>query len=146
MAEDVKPIIGHLEAFSETGTEGTHWSLYEDGKEGYDGLHAVNKGDLLRVFNDESRKTVLWEGTIDFDYDANKTDLRKKTRERENSGDLPAGISSIMRPGITVQWVDNIGTVHGVQKGTNAEAWAEMFLNEKPAELIPAKKVEAPKA
>lgn len=131
MAEEVKTIVGHLEAFSETGTEGTHWSFYEDGKEGYDGLHPLKKGDLLRVFNDEARTQLIWEGKVDLDYDANKVDLKEKHQE------MGSPFSGRLRSGITVQWVESIGTVHGVQKGADPDTWAEMFLNEKPATLTP---------
>lgn len=107
---------GKLEAFSEQGTEGTVWSFYEDGKTGYDGLHCLEKGDVLRVFNDAARKEPLWQGVIDFEYDSNK-------QKRAMIGE--------------VQWLDNVGTVHGVQKGVDGKVWGDMFVAEKPAILIP---------
>jgi hypothetical protein len=119
MSRDAAPsrvLKGRLEAFSEQGSEGTHWSFYEDGKTGYDGLHCLEKGDVLRVFNDAAHKDLLWQGTIDFDYDSHK-------QQRALIGHR--------------QWLDNVGTVHGVQKGIEADKWADMFLSGKPAVLVP---------
>jgi hypothetical protein len=117
-AQEKKPLPrilrGRLEAFSEQGSEGTHWSFYQDGKTGYDGLFPLEKGDVLRVFNDEARKDEIWRGEIDFDYEIAKKPFF----------------------GGQVQRVDNIGTVHGVQKGEDPEKWAQMFIDAKPAVLI----------
>jgi len=107
---------GRLEIFSEQGSEGSHWSFYEDGKTGYDGLHALEKGDVLRVFNDAARNELLWQGEVDFDYTSEK-------QRRPFIGD--------------VQWLDKVGTVHGLQKGVDKDVWADMFLAEKPAVLVP---------
>ncbi|MBI1215137.1 MAG: hypothetical protein GC185_04870 [Alphaproteobacteria bacterium] len=105
---------GRLEAFSEQGTEGTIWCFYEDGKTGYDALFPLEKGDVLRVFNDAARKDEVWKGVIDFDYEVAKKPFF----------------------GGHVQRVENIGTVHGVQKREDPENWAQMFIDEKPAILI----------
>jgi hypothetical protein len=107
---------GRLEIFSEQGSEGSHWSFYEDGKTGYDGLHALEKGDVLRIFNDAARSELLWQGEVDFDYTSEK-------QRRPLIGD--------------VQWLDKVGTVHGLQKGVDKDVWADMFLAEKPAVLVP---------
>lgn len=107
---------GRLEIFSEQGSEGAHWSFYEDGKTGYDGLHVLEKGDVLRVFNDAARRELLWQGTVDFDHDSEK-------QPRPLIGE--------------VQWLDKVGTVHGLQKGIDKNDWADMFLAEKPAVLVP---------
>jgi hypothetical protein len=117
----VVELKGKLVAFSETGTEGTVWAFQEDGKsDGYDGLHFLKPGDLLSVFNKSSSKKPIWKGSVDFDYDKNKQPLPT----------MP------VRTALTVQWVDNIGTVRGIQKGVAPEKWAKMFLAEKPARLI----------
>ena len=121
MPQDAVPsriLKGRLEAFSEQGSEGTHWSFYEDGKTGFDGLRPLEKGDVLRVFNDAARQQEILKVIIDFDFES-----RKKP--------LP------LAPHITVQRIDSIGTVHGVQKRVDADTWAQMFLDEKPAILIP---------
>jgi hypothetical protein len=107
---------GRLEIFSEQGSEGSHWSFYEDGKTGYDGLHALEKGDVLRIFNDAARSELLWQGEIDFDHNSEK-------QHRPLIG--------------AVQWLDKVGTVHGLQKGVDKDVWADMFLAEKPAVLVP---------
>jgi hypothetical protein len=110
-------LTGHLEVFSETGTEGTVWAFHEDGKEGMDGLHILKPGDLLSVFNDAAQKKKIWKGVVDFDYEKNKQPLP-------------------LLPSLTVQWIKTVGTVHGLQKGVAPQKWAKMFLEEKPAQLI----------
>lgn len=119
MTREVSPsrvLKGRLEIFSEQGTEGAHWSFYEDGQTGYDALHVLEKGDVLRVFNDAARTELLWQGKIDLDHQSG----------RES------------RPFVgSVQWLDKIGTVHGLQKGIDPAQWAEMFLGTKPAVLVP---------
>lgn len=109
---------GKLELFYETGMEHVAWSFYEEEQEGYDGLHCLEKGDMLRVFNDAARTDLLWQGTIDFEYDSHK-------QKRAMIGE--------------VQWLDNVGTVQGIQKGVDAKEWGELFRKEKPAILIPKK-------
>jgi len=115
---------GTLVAFWEQGSEGTHWAFQEDGKsgpkadgQGFDGLHFLKPGDLLSVFNKSSSKKPIWKGEVDLDY-------------KKNIQPLP------LWPSLRAQWVDNIGSVHGIQKDVVPEKWAKMFLDEKPARLI----------
>ena len=112
----VETLHGRLEAFMETGSDGHHWAFHEDGKDGHDGLHFLKGGDVLRVFNDAAHKDKTWEGKIDLDLEAE----RKPNR----------------LTGIPAQWIDTLGTVHGVQKGVAPETWAQMFIDGKPATLI----------
>ncbi len=110
-------LTGHLTAFSETGSEGHHWAFEEDGKQGYDGLHFLDDGDILTVFNDAAQKKSIWKGKVNLDH---KKDVQP----------LPTC------PSLSGQWVKNIGTVHGLQRDIAPEKWAKMFLDEKPAQLI----------
>lgn len=48
-----------MEAFSETGTEGTHWCLYDTTKTGYSGLVNLEQG--LTIFS-YSNNDVVWQG------------------------------------------------------------------------------------
>jgi hypothetical protein len=116
-----EPLQGKLDAFWETGTEGIHWSFCEDGKPGYSGLHSLADGDIVRVFNDAARKVVIWEGTIK---------LENQSHWEPFFCNPPHGQQQILGC-----WV------HGLQEGEkNIEDWARMFLDGKPAELIPARK------
>src|SRR5690606_16281843 len=75
--KDTMIVDGVLTAFFETGTEGIVWSVYdesmnkENGYRSYDGLHCLEKGDVLKVFNDASCKDVLWEGKVDLEFKTN---------------------------------------------------------------------------
>lgn len=115
---NMRILKGRLEAFSEQGSEGTHWSFHEDGKQGYDGLRPLEAGDVLRIFNDAARRDEILKVVVDFDYESHKKPLP-------------------LAPQITLQRLDAIGTVHGVQKGVDADFWASLFIAEKPALLIP---------
>ena len=53
---------GRLEAFWETGSEGVHWSLYLDGKEGYNALYSITEGDYITIYNEDNE--VIYEGDI----------------------------------------------------------------------------------
>lgn len=53
---------GKLEAFWETGSEGIHWFLYLDGKEGYDALYSIEEGDYITIYNEEN--DIIYESDI----------------------------------------------------------------------------------
>lgn len=44
-------VLGVLVPYFETGTEGIIWSVYEDGKSGYDGLNILQPLDHLTIYN-----------------------------------------------------------------------------------------------
>ncbi len=62
-----KVIYGALYPFSETGTEGTLWSVHEYGKTGYDGLNILKNGDKLTVYSVVRDGDIEWEGPVQFD-------------------------------------------------------------------------------
>lgn len=111
---------GSLHAYSDQGSEGTHWLFIDENATGADAWHSLEKGDVLQVFNDKARKDVIFEGEINLD-----TEIGKRPNPH-----FPTWI---------LQWVDRVGTVHGLQTGVEPDAWAKMFVDEKPAILIPAK-------
>ncbi len=108
-------IIGKLEPFFETGTEGIVWSVYEDGKTGYDGLNGIEDGDYLTVFDPKDKTTIIWEGHIDFDWEIN---FRPYPANPEHGQQSVGGY-----------WV------HGLQRGLPPEQWATWFFNAYPATL-----------
>ena len=101
------PVIeGKLEAFSEQGSEGTHWALYDNCKDkgdGYHRLHMVDQGDYLVVM--KKNGSVFWEGTVKWDQDRNNYQT----------------------------YLPRYGTVHGLQEGMHPEKWAKMFFDGMPA-------------
>lgn len=66
-------VKGQLEAFCEQGMRHSIWMVYNenfeqaDGQRTHDGLRALERGDLLTVFNDEAKTDIQWQGIIDFD-------------------------------------------------------------------------------
>lgn len=109
-------IKGKLEAFFETGTEGVIWSIYEDGKQGYDGLHPLNNGDYLTIFHSSKPYTIVWEGTVDLEYETN---YRPYPTNPEYGQQAVLG-----------RWV------HGVQRDVVPEDWAMWFMGKYKAECI----------
>jgi hypothetical protein len=66
--DDSKPptgeqLNGTLLLHSETGTEGGYWALQEDDCEGYEGLHTLQTGDYLTVYNDLG-SDIVWSGYV----------------------------------------------------------------------------------
>lgn len=112
------PLEGYLYAFSDQGLEGTHWTFVEDDGVNKPKMHAIENGDLLRVFNDKSKRDVIFDAEVDLDYEVNKK-------------------PNWMIPSWILQQIDGIGTVHGIQKEMNPDQWGEMFTQEKPALLFP---------
>jgi len=107
-------LTGVLYAYAETGSEGFHWSVHEDGKEGYEGLHILRDGDELTVFNDD--ESVLWQGVIDFEY---RTGWRHYPLNPRLGQQCALGL-----------WV------HGNQEGWEIDKWAKLFIDEKRATLL----------
>ena len=87
-------IRGVLDPFFETGTEGVIWSVYEDGRTGYDGLNCLADGDYLRIFDKEDPTKVVWEGIIDLEWERNyrKYPLNPKYGQQEVGGFWVHGI------------------------------------------------------
>jgi len=109
-------VEGVLEAFFETGTEGIVWSVVKGGDFKYENLFTLENGDLLTVFNDASKKDVLWQGEVKLEYENKKRPhpLNPEYKKQEVFG----------------RWVN------GLQENADPEKWAQMFLDEKPAKLI----------
>lgn len=106
---------GKLDAFFETGTEGIIWSVIEDGKEGYDGLHPLGEGDLLTVLDPVDGKFV-WEGNVNYEWERNF---------RNYPGNPEFGQQEIGG-----MWV------HGIQENVEPDDWGKWFFKQYPCELI----------
>ena len=109
-------IKGTLQAFSETGTEGIIWSIYEDGREGYDGLNGLHGGDHLTIFHPGNPGIVIWEGNIDLEYERNYHPYPMNPQYGQQA--------------IQGMWV------HGIQRDVDPDTWGNWFFKEYPAELI----------
>jgi len=111
-------IHGVLMDFFETGTEGVCWAVYEDGKQGYDGLHLLGKGNHLRVTDEHA--VVRFEGYIE--PDAEKGWMEYPGRPGEGYG----------QPCALGMWV------HWTQSGWEPDDWASLFF--RPHLVDPEKK------
>lgn len=105
-------VIGRLEPFFETGTEGVIWSLHDMSLPGYDGLWPLYSGDHLQVVDG-----VPWKGVIDLEYTRN----RQASPYGGNGGQVANGL-----------WV------HGFQSDMEPDEWATMFFEERRAILTPS--------
>jgi hypothetical protein len=111
-------LTGVCHFFSETGTEGGHWAFQDaayitpagPGRShpswSYEGLHILEDGDRLTIFDREDGSMVVWKGEI----------------------------SLVQHPLFTEDafgfWI------HADQRGIERERWGKWFFGEYPAELV----------
>ena len=105
-------VVGLLDPFFETGTEGIIWSVIDDDARGYDALAPLIDGDYL--FIEDLERAIVWEGEIKFEYTSNYV-------KRGASGGQQA---------VFGYWV------HGIQEGVEPETWATWFMEGRRAVLI----------
>ncbi len=109
--DGVRKFEGALEPYFETGTEGTIWSVQEDGEQGYEGLHPINTGDHLTIY--DKRGKILFKGKIFPDHKAGW----KEYPLRPGSG--------CGQPCALNHWI------HWTQIGWQPDEWARFFLRGK---------------
>ncbi len=99
-------IEGVLLDYFETGTEGVLWTVLDDENVGREGLHVLEPGDRLTVFDPLGHE--LWSGVICCNYGS-------------TADGVPAepGNSQLTALGRRVHWV---------QKGFAADEWARLFV------------------
>ncbi|MDE1969979.1 MAG: hypothetical protein KGI50_00125 [Patescibacteria group bacterium] len=109
MDEQKSPELnGILHAFFETGCEGLMWTLIEDGKRGYNGLHFIEEGDKLIIYREDS--SIIFEGTIMPDH---------KIGYAEYPGYPGRG-----QPAALGCWI------HWTQQGWQPDDWATLFMQD----------------
>ena len=96
---------GQVDGFFETGTEGVWWTLYEKRPNPYEGLHMLESGDFLTVWDDENH--VLFNGFL----------LRDGIAGWEQYPMNP----SAGQPCALGLWV------HWTQHGWHPDEWAQLF-------------------
>lgn len=104
-------ILGQLNPFFETGTEGVVWSVVDDGLPGFDGLFPLSNGDRLIVYGAEGE--VVWEGTISLEYTSRQQPF---PHDPSKSQQQVAGL-----------WVN------GLQRDVDPDTWAQWFIDRRPA-------------
>jgi hypothetical protein len=100
---------GRLEAFSDQGTEGIHWSFMDDAKSGLEALTCLSAGDHLTIYNPDALDEVVWSGNINFEYNSHIHGSYQRV---------------------------NGGTVNGLQSGVSSDEWSLWFHNGYPAEFL----------
>lgn len=105
-------IEGQLDCFSETGTEGIYWSLLENGKSGYDGLHILKNNQKIIIYNNDD--SILWEGVIKLEY----------------SSSIQSNGFGFRKQAINNLWVN------GIQENIYPDIWLSMFVNKLKAKLF----------
>lgn len=118
-----KTLRGVCHLHSETGTEGGYWAFQDkrhikkvNGRESwsYDGLHILNDGDKLTIYDKKDTSRIVW-----------------------------AGIIGLKLYPVFTQSAFNFW-IHADQIGTPREIWARWFLDEYPAKLVKAPKKNLP--
>ena len=113
-------VHGILDPYFETGTEGVCWSVYEDGKTGYEGLHQMGGGEHLRVIGPDGK--IIFEGFIEPDPKKGWTEYPGRPGE---------GLGQPVALGMWIHWT---------QAGWEPDAWAQLFLDHHRAVLTYNKK------
>jgi len=108
-------INGNLEAFMEQGLEGVAWSIHKTGCHGYDGLHCLDAGDYLTVFDKVDSTKIAWQGKLDLEYERTV---------HVTEPDFDDIIREYVMP-----------FTYGIQKGVSIRTWQEWFYGNYPATL-----------
>jgi len=101
-------LIGTLEPFFETGTEGIVWSLAEDEKQGYEGLHYIQEGDHLTVFGENNE--IVFDGNIVCDWEIGWMEYPLNPGHGQ--------------PSALGYWI------HWIQAGWEPDNWARLFFHQ----------------
>lgn len=107
-------LVGTLDAYFETGTEGVLWSFLDNDKSGYAGLNVLKNGDYL--FVEDGSGGIDWEGVVLLDIHKNKVPIPTNPEYYKQA--------------VLGYWV------HGLQHGVEPERWAKWFFESRPAVLI----------
>lgn len=108
-------VKGCGDAYWETGTEGVFWAILDQEKPEYDGLYILKPGDRLTIFDRSDTSKVLWSGVVDLEYESKQQ-------------------HAIHNPSYVGQAVFN-HWVHGLQRGLDAETWADYFFAGNPMKM-----------
>jgi len=113
MPNEKEAIKGVCSFHTETGTEGGYWAFHDarfisvDGQWSYRGMYVLRDGDRLTIYKPDKPGEVVWQGVV----------------------------ALIQYPPFTE---DALGYwIHSEQAGVPRALWAEWFIKEYPAELIP---------
>ncbi len=110
---DESALRGLCHFHSETGTEGGYWAFQDsqyisDGSWSYKGLHLLEDGDYLTIYDKRDLHRMVWSGVIKL------TQYASFTQE------------------VFGCWI------HADQDGVDRQTWGQWFLEEYPAILVPA--------
>jgi len=118
MEKNEKELKGVIEDYFETGCEGIMWTFYEDGKEGYGGLHNLEAGDHLTILDDDGSE--LFSGII-----KPNREIGKQVIPLNPEYSQPVALGC---------WI------HWTQDGFLPDDWAKLFFKKPPLRAILRKK------
>lgn len=107
-------IVGVLDGYFETGTEGVLWAIINNDLRGYEALNILQDGDYL--FVEDNNGGIEWEGAV-------KLDRTKNYRP------YPTNPSHGQQE-VLGFWV------HGLQVDVPPEIWAKWFFESRPAVVL----------
>ena len=134
-----KKINGQLEAYSAQETEGIiFWNLRTEHKGRLD-IHGIENGDLLTIFADAARKKILWQGTVDLEFDSHRIPDQRLVDRWKTLPECAGTPLKELEEKASHQYAGTpyAQAVHGLQKGVDADTWFDFFWSGKPATLIP---------
>jgi hypothetical protein len=111
--EEDYPRSGRLDFLAETDLEGAVWILQEEGKTDYDGIHLIEAGDHLTVYDDNG--AVVFDGEIAPDREIGKAER--------------PGSRGFYQPATSSFWI------HWTQKDWQPDDWADLFTRDKDKRL-----------
>jgi len=111
---NTKRIVGMLDAFFETGTEGVLWAILDNDLTGYDALNILKDGDYL--FVEDGLSQIEWEGTVKLDWKINWREFPQNPGHGQQE--------------VYGYWV------HGIQEGLDPALWAKWFFEGRRAVAI----------
>ena len=112
-------VQGQLQAFFETGCEGSMWAVYDSAIEGYEGLHFLASGDHLVVeYTQEQDKHVLLDVELDL---INTTQALKHKYFKQYVRSHKTGLKQLQLAG---RWI------HKIPTNVDLALWGLLFFSD----------------
>jgi hypothetical protein len=114
-------LTGYMTYYADQGVDAVVPAFHDESKTGWDGFTTFDDGDLLTVFNDAARTSVMWQGVIEMDFTVNTK---------------PNPVYAAVGQHVMTQHAPPFQTMRGIPKGIAPAQWGRMLIDEKPATLV----------